>query len=154
LGLLPPGRVAAAPNKKNGKPMSITPNFLAATSVPDSEVTLKPVRRTYTAMYKQAILLESETCAPGEIGAMLRREGLYSSHLSKWRSQRAQGVLAGLEPQARGPRPEPQRTEVAQLRQEIERLQLRVKQAEAIVEVQKKVSQLLGLMAISPDGTK
>jgi transposase-like protein len=134
--------------------MSITSKSLEATAVPDTEITLKPVRRTYTAAYKQAILQESERCAPGEIGAMLRREGLYSSLLSKWRSQRAQGELAGLEPQARGPRPAPHQAVMAQLRQENERLQLRLKQAEAIVEVQKKVSQLLGLMVISPDGAR
>ena len=95
--------------------MSITPKSLAATAIPDAEVTLKPVRRTYTAAYKQAILQESEQCALGEIGAILRREGLYSSHLAKWRSQRARGELAGLEPQARGSRPEPQQALVAQL---------------------------------------
>ena len=119
--------------------------------MPDAEVRLKPERRTFTAAYKQAILQECEACAIGERGAILRREGLYSSHLSSWRGQRARGELAGLEPQARGPHPEPQRTVVAQLRRENERLQLRLKQAEAIVEVQKKVSQLLGLVVISPD---
>ena len=134
--------------------MSSTSKSLDITAAPDTEVRLKPVRRTYTAAYKQAIVMESETCAPGEIGAMLRREGLYSSHLTKWRRQRADGQMAGLEPRARGPRPEPQRAVVAQLRQENERLQLRLKQTEAIIEVQKKVSQLLGLMAIPPGDAK
>ena len=131
--------------------MSITPKSLTETAMPDAEVTLKPVRRTYTAAYKQAILEESEGCVAGEIGALLRREGLYYSHLSNWRTQRTHGELEGLEPRGRGPHPEPQRTVVAQLRQENARLQLRLKQAEAIVEVQKKVSQLLGLVVISPD---
>ena len=85
---------------------------------------------------------------------MLRREGLYSSHLTKWRRQRVDGQMAGLEPQVRGPRPEPQLAVVAQLHQENERLVLRLKQAEAIIEVQKKVSQLLGLMAISSGDAK
>lgn len=131
--------------------MSSTPKSLDITAAPDTEVTLKPVRRTYTSAYKQAILQESDTCAPGEIGAMLRREGLYSSHLTKWRRQRADGQIAGLEPRMRGPRPEPQLAIVTQLRQENERLVLRLKQAEAIIEVQKKVSQLFGLVAIPPD---
>jgi transposase-like protein len=134
--------------------MSSTSKSLDITAVPNTEVTPKPVRRTYTSAYKQAILQESETGAPGQIGAMLRREGLYSSHLTKWRRQRADGQIAGLEPQMRGPRPEPQLAIVTQLRQENERLVLRLKQAEAIIEVQKKVSQLLGLVAIPPDDAK
>ena len=134
--------------------MSSTSKSPDITAVPNTEVTLKPVRRTYTSAYKQAILLESETCAPGQVGAMLRREGLYSSHLTKWRRQRADGQMAGLEPQVRGPRAEPQLAMVAQLHQENERLVLRLKQAEAIIEVQKKVSQLLGLMAISSGDAK
>ena len=119
--------------------------------VADPEVTLKPVRRTFTAAYKQAILRECETCASGEIGMILRREGLYASHLAKWRSQRVEGELAGLEPRVRGPRPQPERVEMTQLRQENERLKVRLKQAEAIIDVQKKVSQLLGLIATPSD---
>jgi transposase-like protein len=121
---------------------------------PDPEVTLRAERRTFTAAYKQAILQECETCGAGEIGRILRREGLYSSHLTKWRRQRVQGELAGLEPRVRGPRPQPQQAMVTQLRQDNERLQLRLKQAEAIIDVQKKVSHLLGLIATPPGDTK
>src|SRR6266542_6075277 len=111
---------------------------------PDPEVILRPERRTFTAAYKQAIVQECDTCASGEIGRILRREGLYSSHLAKWRRQRVQGELAGLEPRVRGPRAKPELAVVRQLRQDNERLQVRLKQAEAIIDVQKKVSQLLG----------
>lgn len=121
---------------------------------PDSEVIVRAERRTFTAAYKHAILQECDICASGEIGQILRREGLYSSHLTKWRRQRVQGELAGLEPQMRGPRAKPELAVVRQLRQDNERLQLRLKQAEAIIDVQKKVSQLLGLMADPPSDTK
>jgi len=134
--------------------MSSIPKSLDITVAPNSEVRLKPERRKYASAYKQAILQECDACTYGEVGAILRREGLYSSILSKWRMQRASGALMGLEPQARGPHPEPQLGALAQLRHENERLQLRLKQAEAIIEVQKKVSQLLGLVAILPDDSK
>src|SRR6266542_1170084 len=111
---------------------------------PNSEVLLRAQRRTFTAAYKQAIVQECDTCASGEVGQILRREGLYSSHLAKWRKQRVQGELAGLEPHVRGPRAKPELAVVRQLRQDNERLQVRLKQAEAIIDVQKKVSQLLG----------
>ena len=120
---------------------------------PDPEVIVRAERRTFTAAYKQAILQECDTCASGEIGQILRREGLYSSHLTKWRRQRVQGELAGLEPHVRGLRAKPELAMVRQLRRDNEQLQLRLKQAEAIIDVQKKVSQLLGLMATSPSDT-
>lgn len=86
---------------------------------------------------------------------MLRREGLYSSHLSKWREQRARGQLGALSPQPRGRKgaaPAASEAEVIALRQENQRLQARLQQAEAIIEVQKKVSQLLGLAPTEPGG--
>ena len=77
-------------------------------SDPDPEVPSKARRRRFTAKYKLEILEEAEQCSePGEIGALLRREGLYSSHLSKWRDQREAGALAGLEPKKRGRKPRP-----------------------------------------------
>ena len=123
-------------------------------AVNDPEVTLRPVRRTFTATYKQAILEECERCASGGMGMILRREGLYASHLAHWRSQRIEGGKVGLEPRMRGPRPQPDRVEMTQLRRENERLQMRLKQAEAIIDVQKKVSQLLGLIASPTDESK
>jgi transposase len=93
-------------------------------------------------------LEEADRCEPGEIGALLRREGLYSSHLTTWRRQREAGALAGLTPRKRGRRAQPvdvQGARVAELEREVERLRQRLLQAETIIEVQKKVSLLLGI---------
>lgn len=118
--------------------------------VPEPEVVPVGQRRQFSAGYKVRILEEADACsAPGEIGALLRREGLYSSHLGKWRKARARGQLQSLEPQQRGRQPEPGaglRQQVERLEREKARLEARLAQAEAIIEVQKKVSQLLGLM--------
>jgi transposase len=121
-------------------------NGQLADSVPDPEVKLKAHHRRFTAEYKQRILTESDACCTrGQIGALLRREGLYSSHLSKWRQQRAHGALAGLTPKARGPQANPLATENAVQRREIERLQAKLQRAETIIDVQKKLCTLLGL---------
>ena len=129
-----------------------------ATGVPDPEVVPQAKRRTFSAAYKHRILEEVDRCTqPGEIGALLRREGLYSSHLSKWRQQRARGQTQGLAPRKRGRKAATKselETELHQLRQEQVRLQARLEQAEAIIEVQKKLSQLLGLIPSEPDGRK
>jgi transposase-like protein len=95
------------------------------------------------------ILQEAEACSSGEIGGLLRREGLYSSHLTTWRRQREAGQLAGLSPKKRGPKPDPQAEELKRLRKENERLQVRLQQAEAIIEAQKKLAQLFGLGSTS-----
>jgi len=116
------------------------------TEVPDSEVVPQAKRRHFSAQYKLRILTEVEQCTqPGEIGAILRREGLYSSHLTTWRKQRARGQLQGLSPKKRGRKPDPQAAELARLQRENERLKARLEQAETVIEVQKKLSQLLGL---------
>ena len=116
-------------------------------SDPDPEVPEKARRRRFTAQYKLGILEEVEQCTqPGEIGAILRREGLYSSHLSKWRQQREAGALAGLTPKKRGRKPRPvdrQAHRVAELERENARLREKLEKAETIIEVQKKLSQLL-----------
>ena len=116
---------------------------------PNPEVAALPARtgrRQFTAAYKLHILHEADYCAIGSLGALLRREGLYSSHLAKWRHQRAQGVLAALAPQQRG-RPALSRADAenAQLRRENERLTRQLTAAETVIEIQKKVSALLGL---------
>jgi transposase-like protein len=115
--------------------------------VPEPEVLPRAKRRQFSAEYKLRILEEVDACTKrGQIGALLRREGLYSSHLSKWRQQRAKGQLAGLSPKKRGRKtPDPTEVELARLRQENERLRSRLEQAEIIIDVQKKLSQLLGL---------
>ena len=115
---------------------------------PDPEVTPKAKRRRFNAEYKLRILAEVDDCTqPGEIGALLRREGLYSSHLSKWRKQREEGQLQGLSGNKRGRKAERSEAEVARLRRENEQLQARLQQAETIIDVQKKLCELHGLSA-------
>jgi transposase len=123
---------------------------------PDPEVLEKPARRRFTASYKLAILKEAEACSErGEIGALLRREGLYSSHLTTWRGQRDQGSLSALAPAKRGRKAKarnPLADEVARLERENRKLQKRLEQAEMIVEFQKKVADLLGIPLAKPPG--
>jgi transposase len=105
-------------------------------------------RRQFTVGYKLRILSEADGArTTGEIGALLRREGLYSSHLAAWRRQREEGILNALSPRRRGrPTNSPEQRELARLRQENERLGQRLVAAEAVIEIQKKVSFLLGLV--------
>jgi len=128
------------------------PSRAPAPAVPDPEVPEKAARRRFTAEYKLRILREAEGCeAPGALGALLRREGLYSSHLTTWRRQREQGALEALTPKKRGRRaPHPLSRRVAELERETVHLQRRLKQAETIIEVQKKVSEILGIPLKSP----
>jgi transposase-like protein len=119
-----------------------------AALAPDPEVVEKAGRRRFTAKYKLRVLEEADRCEPGDIGALLRREGLYSSHLTTWRRQREAGALAALTPRKRGRKgqaTDAQGQRVAELEREIERLRQRLVQAETIIEVQKKVSLLLGI---------
>ena len=120
-------------------------NETQTTTLPDPEVRPKAKHRQFTAEYKKRILDEADACTtPTQRGALVRREGLYSSHLTAWRRQRAHGVLDGLAPKKRGVKPDPLALENAQLRREIEQLQEQLHRAETIIDVQKKVSQLLG----------
>ena len=125
-------------------------------TVPEVEVVAKATRRRFTAEYKRRILREADACTePGAIGALLRREGLYSSHLTKWRAQRARGELAGLAPKKRGPTPKPQNplaAKVAALERAVRREKARADRAEALVELQKKVAELLGTARPQPSG--
>lgn len=117
------------------------------TQIPDPEVLPKAQRRQFTAAYKLRIVEEADACTePGQIGALLRREGLYSSHLSKWRQLRQQGQLQALSAHKRGRKAQDSAVaELAKLRRENKRLRARLEQAEMIIDVQKKLSQLLGL---------
>lgn len=126
--------------------MSQAPFSRDQLGIPETEVDPKPNRRHYTAEYKRRILDEIDQASQaGEIGAILRREGLYSQAISKWRQQRAQGEDEGLVSQKRGPKVVPEAGELARLKRENERLRQKLKKAELIIEVQKKVSQILGL---------
>lgn len=115
----------------------------------ETEVLAKAKRRTFTAKEKRRILRLADACKkPGEIGALLRKEGVYSSSISNWRRARERGELDALGPKARGPKPtavDPRDAEIAELKRALVKSQARAKRAEALVEVQKKVSQLLGI---------
>ena len=121
---------------------------LPGTQVREIEVMAKATRRRFTAEYKLKILREAEACTrAGEIGALLRREGLYFSNLRTWRDQLRQVGELGLAPKKRGPAPRPKNPLVAKvvaLERELTRLRARAERAEALVELQKKVAELLG----------
>lgn len=133
-------RSAAAGNTVAAEP--------AAPPRPDPEVVADAKRRTFSAEYKQRILAEADaaTLQPGAIGALLRREGLYSSHLVTWRRERQAGILKGLTPHKRGPKSKrsPQEEEMQKLRRENQRLTEELRKAEIVIDVQKKVGALLG----------
>ena len=116
---------------------------------PDPEVPEKKRRRKFTAKYKLNILSKADLCAqPGQIGALLRREGLYSSHLTTWRRQRKEGLLDALSPKKRGRKKNPTNPladKVGRLEKDNRRLQQKLKQAELIIEAQKKMSEILGI---------
>ena len=122
--------------------------------IPDPEVSDKAERRRFTASYKLSILRQVDACTePGSIGAILRREGLYSSNLNTWRRQRDEGSLAALSPKQRGRKAapaDPVALENEQLHKENARLAKRLKQAELIIDVQKKVSQIIGITLATP----
>jgi transposase-like protein len=121
---------------------------------PNPEVPDKAVRRRFTAEYKLRILNEADACTdPGSLGALLRREGLYASNLNTWRHQRERGILTGLTPRKRGRKESVRNPLVAEnekLRKENDRLISRLRQAEIIIDVQKKVSQILGIPLATP----
>ena len=153
--VLSPGGLAGAERSEGERSepqRSAAPAKAGADSVtrarPDPEVVAKPKRRTYTAEYKQRILLAAESAAAtrGGLGALLRREGLYSSLLTYWRRERAQGVLEALTPQKRGPKSKhnPLEEENQKLRRQNARLTEDLRKAQIIIDVQKKVAALLG----------
>lgn len=113
---------------------------------PDPEVAPKAKRRRFSAAYKKRILKEYDACTePGEKGALLRREGIYSSYITTWKRQQRSRGLDGLKAKKRGPRTDPKEERISRLEKENERLRERLEQAELIIDVQKKVSQILGL---------
>ena len=122
---------------------------VAATSTPDPEVMALPKRRRFSAAYKRRIVRAANACkVSGEIGALLRREGLYSSHLAHWRKEVEAGEHAALAPKRRGPKPDLSKAEARRnevLEREVTRLRGKLKRAELIIEAQKKLCELLGL---------
>ncbi len=135
--------VAGQSIQRQAQPSS---SALVAGAVVNAEVLPRAERRRFSAEYKRRILQEADQCRqPGQVGMLLRREGLYSSHLTNWRQQFANGQLAGLAPKKRGPKVDPQAAELARLKRENERLQLKLRQAEAIISAQKKLAELFGM---------
>ena len=142
------GAGADAGGAHDGRPEGESP-------VPDAEVTAKARRRTFAAAYKLQILDAANAAqGSGEIGALLRREGLYYSHLTKWKEQQRTGALTGLAPRRRGPKaepPNPLAKRFAELERENRRLTRRLAQSEAIIDIQKKVAALLGIPLDQPE---
>ena len=127
----------------------------ARSTPPSAEVSESPERRRFTAAYKLAIVQEADRCTePGQIGALLRREGLYSSHLGKWRKLRDRGALHGLSAKKRGPKAGASpllKKENEQLRRENARLQKKLAKSEMVIDFQKKVAALLDIPLNQPD---
>jgi len=129
------------------------PKFAASSSgglaaaVPDPEVTDKPKRRRFTAEYKLSLLKKADACTqPGEVGALLRREGVYSSTLSQWRRQKDAGTLSALKPKSRGRKVQevnPLAVRVTELEREVQHLAVKLRQAETIIDVQKKLCSMV-----------
>ena len=114
--------------------------------VADPEVAAKVQRRRFSAEYRLRILKQADACKkPGELGALLRREGLYSSLLTNWRRQREEGALVSLRARKRGPTPRRIDPRITQLEAENARLQRKLQQADTIITVQKKVAEILGI---------
>jgi transposase len=146
MGVVPPERNEGERSEPSWSGGGTTPMAPAAPA--DPEVESKATRRQFSAAYKRRILDKAEEGGPGGVAGLLRREGLYSSHLTTWRKQRESGELAGLEPRKRGKKPVPRNPlsgEVHRLTRENQRLQKRLRQAETIIDVQKKLCDLLGL---------
>ncbi len=148
------GFLAAA---KRAEERSDEAGFAAATAPPDPEVAAKPKRRQFTAEYRLRILEEAERCTePGEVGQLLRREGLYSSHLTAWRKARRSGALRGLASKKRGAKPKarnPLEPKVRQLEAEVARLEGELHKVHTILDVQEKVAGLLGFSLESGKGS-
>jgi len=139
----------AQDSKERGGPRS-------AVLTADPEVPAKGQRRRFNNEFKRRVLAEADRCGPGEIAALLRREGLYSSHLATWRAARDRGELSLTAPKKRGPKPkaiDPSAKRVAELEREVAKLKARAERAEFLVEMQKKMAALLGRTLTEEDPT-
>ncbi len=135
------------PKRSVGEPNGVANNPAAATPPPDPEVSAKQQRRRFTPAYKARIVEEAVACTgPGQIGALLRREGLYSSALTLWRRQYQSGALQALKDDKRGRKRtrDAKDQELERLRREVEQLNKKLHQAELIIDIQKKVAAILG----------
>jgi transposase len=149
IGTLRDGEMEGARRATGIFPSSGSAEEPVTMSPPDPEVPEKKPRRKFTAKYKLQILKEADACTePGQLGALLRSKGLYSSNLTTWRRQRDEGLLDALSPKKRGRKEKeknPLAPRVAELERETKRLTRKLKRAEAIIEFQKKISEILGI---------
>ena len=137
------GPGAEGARRATGGPGPVT---TSRASDPDPEVPATVQRRRFPAEYRLRILKQADACKkPGEVGALLRREGLYSSLLTNWRRQREQGALQDMRGRRRGPTPRPVDARVKQLEAENRKLQRKLHRAETIITLQKKVAEILGI---------
>jgi transposase-like protein len=150
--------VPDAPSSTSVNSSAAALRVVPPTEPADPEVAERAARRRFSAEYKLQVLRQAEACtSPGDLGALLRREGLYSSHLTTWRRQREQGSLAALSPKKRGRPalpPSPLARRVAELERDNARLTQRLQQAETIIAVQKKLSEALGIPLTPGDSAK
>jgi transposase len=141
------GTERGEPQRSGGEPNGVANKLAADTSPPDPEVLAQPKRRQFTAAYKARIVEEAQRCTEqGQIGELLRREGLYSSALTQWRRQYQNGALQGLKDDKRGRKRtrDARDQELERLQRENERLSKKLSQAELIIDIQKKVAAMLG----------
>ena len=145
------------PERSGGEPNAVANNRAPDPGVPNPEVLAKPKRRRFTAAYKARIVEEAAACTEsGQIGALLRREGLYSSALNLWRKQYQSGALQGLKDNKRGRKQvnDPRDKELERLRRDNQRLTQKLEQAELIIDIQKKVAAMLDNPIETPESDK
>ncbi len=139
--------MGAGTGNRPGYPRFVAGGRAAPEGVPDPELVEQAKRRSFTAEYKARILAEADACTrPGEIGELLRREGLYTSHLTYWRKQREDGAMKELG-QPRGRKPvDPRDAEIAAMRRRAERAEAELEKARKVIEIQGNLSALLEQM--------
>ncbi len=141
-----------APASEGARRATVDSGARAPEGAPDPEVTERAKRRRFTAEYKLRILRKADACkGDGDVGALLRREGLYSSQLTAWRRQRDEIAKAGLKARKRGPKGKVVDPQVKQLKRENARLKRRLERVELMLTIQKKASEMLGIPLNPPD---
>ena len=141
-----------SPGSEGARRATVDTGARAQAGPPESEVTERPKRRRFTAEYKLRVLREADACkGDGDVGALLRREGLYSTHLAAWRRQRDELAKVGLKARKRGPKAKAVDPRVKQLERENARLKRRLERVELMLDIQKKASAMLGIPLNQPD---
>jgi transposase-like protein len=150
LEMKPKDNIVITASDSKGARRATGEELAGKSSVPDPQVVAKPERRRFTSKFKLSILDKADQCTGlGEVGALLRREGLYSSHLSHWRKARRDGTLQALAPHKRGPKRNPDvllTREITTLQKQVSKLQSELSKAHTIIDVQKKLSTILAAL--------